>query len=173
MPDTGTSIEDTCAQAIAAMSEAVTALPSEARAALAALDQAAATLLSERTDGAELAIAAANATSRMGEAVTCADGFGTGRLLGWAEAFDIVRLIATLVVAGVVVPLVALSGAIAALAVARPGCRSGADAAALHRVPGAPPRRARRRDLCVGFARRRVRLHGAPLRRVPPPLARR
>ena len=78
MPDTGTSIEDTCAQAIAAMSEAVTALPSEARAALAALDQAAATLLSERTDGAELAIAAANATSRMGEAVTCADGFGTG-----------------------------------------------------------------------------------------------
>ena len=120
MPDTGTSIEDTCAQAIAAMSEAVTALPSEARAALAALDQAAATLLSERTDGAELAIAAANATSRMGEAVTCADGFGTGRLLGWAEAFDIVRLIATLVVAGVVVPLVVLSGAIAALPVASP-----------------------------------------------------
>ena len=120
MPDTGTSIEDTCAQAIAAMSEAVTALPSEARAALAALDQATATLLSERTDGAELAIAAANATSRMGEAVTCADGFGTGRLLGWAEAFDIVRLIATLVVAGVVVPLVVLSGAIAALPVASP-----------------------------------------------------
>ena len=99
---------------------AVTALPSEARAALAALDQATATLLSERTDGAELAIAAANATSRMGEAVTCADGFGTGRLLGWAEAFDIVRLIATLVVAGVVVPLVVLSGAIAALPVASP-----------------------------------------------------
>ena len=89
--------------------------------------------------------------------------------VGLGRAFYIVRLIATLVVA-VVVPLVVLSGAIAALAVASPRLSERLPTRPLHRVQ-VRLHGATSAHLCVGFARRRVRLHGAL--RLPPPLARR